>query len=161
MKSTYRVLAYLISIEVVVQAAAIAFAMFGLSKWIEDGNTLDKAAMESDSTSFTGVVGFMIHGINGQVLIPLLAIVLLLVAFFAKVPGGVMWAGIVLALVVVQVLLGVFAEDMPGLGALHGINALILFAVSAAAGQRVRTGAAAGRGHRSEPPHRKAETEPV
>src|SRR4051812_29570215 len=37
MKGAYRVFGYLIAAEVVIQAAAIALAVFGLSKWIEDG----------------------------------------------------------------------------------------------------------------------------
>ncbi len=58
MRSAYRVLAYIIAIEVVVQAAAIAYALAGLSKWVSDGGTLDKASMESEDTTFPGVVGF-------------------------------------------------------------------------------------------------------
>jgi hypothetical protein len=138
MRSVYRVLAYVIAALVVVQAAAIAFAVFGLTKWVDDGGTLNKAAMESDDTEFTGVVGFMIHGMNGMMLIPLVALVLLIVSFFAKVPGGVKWAGFVLLSVVVQVLLGMFAHDAPALGALHGLNALILFGLAVTAGMRVR-----------------------
>ena len=55
MRATYRVLAYLLALEVVVQAAAIAWAVFGLSTWIEDGGVLDKAGMESEGTAFDGV----------------------------------------------------------------------------------------------------------
>ena len=44
--------------------------------------------MESESAGFTGVVGFMIHGLNGQFLVPLIGLLLLLVSFFAKVPCG-------------------------------------------------------------------------
>ena len=43
MRATYRVLAYLLALEVVVQAAAIAWAVFGLTAWIEGGGVLDKA----------------------------------------------------------------------------------------------------------------------
>ncbi|HEX6517282.1 MAG TPA: hypothetical protein VF049_17085 [Nocardioidaceae bacterium] len=140
MRTTYRVLAYLVALEVAVQAAAIAFAVFGLGKWIEDGGTLDKATMESEDSAVTGAVGFMVHGINGQLLIPLLAILLLLVSFFAKVPGGVKWAGFVLLAVVVQVLLGMFAHGAPSLGMLHGLNALVLFGVALRAGMLARSG---------------------
>ena len=75
MRVAYRVLAYLLALEVVVQAAAIAWAVFGLSTWIEDGGVLDKAGMESDSTVFDGVLGFAIHGINGQMIVPAIALV--------------------------------------------------------------------------------------
>jgi len=137
MRSSYRVLAYIIAAEVVVQAAAIAFAVFGFFKWIDDGNTFDKAVMNDENASFTGLVGFVIHGMNGTMVIPLLALVLLVISFFAKVPGGAKWAGGILALVVVQVLLGMFAHVAPLLGPLHGINALALFAVAVMAGRRV------------------------
>ena len=138
MKSAYRWLAMIIAVEVAVQAAAIAFAAFGLFQWVEDGGVLNKQVIESDqSAGFSGEVGFMIHGINGQMIIPLLAIILLVVSFFAKVPGGVKWAGYVLLAVVVQVLLGMFAHGAPWLGSLHGLNALILFAVAVVASRRV------------------------
>lgn len=64
----------------------IAWAVFGLSKWIEDGNTLTKAKMEGNTFSFTEERGFMIHGINGQLLIPLVGLILLIISFFATVP---------------------------------------------------------------------------
>lgn len=39
----YRFFAYFIAVEVVIQAAAIVFAVFGESKFIDDGGTVDKA----------------------------------------------------------------------------------------------------------------------
>jgi hypothetical protein len=136
MKSVYRVLAYLVALEVVVQAAAIAFAMFGLVTWIGEGGVLDLATIESGTTSFTGVSGFMIHFMNGQMLVPLIALLLLISSFFAKIPGGVLWAGVVLVAVVVQVLLGMFAHGAPVLGMLHGALAIVLFAVAVIAARR-------------------------
>jgi hypothetical protein len=130
MKSVYRALAYLIALEVVIQAAAIAYAVAGLGKWVSEGGVLDAAAMESETTEFTGVAGFMVHGINGQMIVPLLALLLLVVSFFAKIPGGVLWAGLVLLTVVVQVLLGIFGHGAPVLGLLHGAVALVLFVLA-------------------------------
>ncbi len=139
MRSAYRVLAFVIAGLVVVQAAAIAYAVFGLTKWVEDdGGVLDKAAIESRDTSFDGVLGFPIHAINGTMLIPLVALILLIVAFFAKVSGGVAQAATILLLVVVQVALGIFGQDIPGLGALHGLNALLLFGAATMAGVRAK-----------------------
>jgi hypothetical protein len=139
MRSVYRVFAYLIAAAVAIQAASIAFAVFGLVSWIEGGGTLDKAAIESDSTHFAGDAGFMWHGIGGTMVIPLLALLLLIFSFFAKVPGGVKWALYVLVAVIVQVGLGIFAHSVSGLGALHGIVALGLFAVAFMTGHRVRS----------------------
>ena len=94
MRSAYKFLAYAIDALILLQAAAMAWAVFGLANWIEDGNTLTKAKMEGDDAScFTEERGFMIHGINGQMLIPLIGLILLIISFFAKVPGGSKWAG--------------------------------------------------------------------
>jgi hypothetical protein len=142
MRTTYRVLAYLVALGVVVQAAAIAFAYFGLGKWIEDGGVLDKATIESQSAEFDGVLGFAVHGIAGQMVIPVIALLLLIVSFFARIPGGILWAGIVVVDTAVQVLLGMFGHGIAGIGLLHGLNALILFAVAAIAAQRATTAAA-------------------
>lgn len=130
MKSAYKVLAYLVAIEVVVQAMAMVYAIAGLGKWVDDGGVLDKAAMENEDLSFTGSVGFMIHGINGMMLIPLIALLLLISSFFARIPGGVKWAGLVLLLVVLQATLGIVGHAVPAVGALHGLNALLLFSTA-------------------------------
>ena len=149
MKTAYRVLAYLIALMVVVQAAAIAFAVAGLAIWVDEGGVFDKAAFEDDNLSFTGIAGFMVHGINGMMVIPLLALVLLIVSFFAKVPGGVKYAGIVLALVVIQVTLGIYGHETPYAGMLHGLNALILFSAALYTG-RVVSAETSDVGQRSE-----------
>lgn len=52
MKMAYRILAYLIALGVVLQASAIAFAFFGLGSWVEGGGVLDKAFIESSTSSF-------------------------------------------------------------------------------------------------------------
>jgi hypothetical protein len=143
MKGAYRVFGYLIAAEVVIQAAAIALAVFGLSKWIEDGGTLNKAVMEGDDAAIDGVIGFAIHGINGTMIIPILGLLFLLVSFFAKVPGGVKWALITFGLIVLQVLLGMFAHEVYALGVLHGINAFVVMGVAASAAKRASTVTAA------------------
>jgi hypothetical protein len=139
MKSVYRVLAYLVALEVVIQAAAIAFAIAGLGKWISEGGVLDAAAMESESTDFTGVAGFMVHGINGQMIVPLIALLLLISSFFARIPGGVLWAGLVAVTVAVQVLLGMLGHGTPVLGMLHGAVALVLFTLAVIAARKAES----------------------
>lgn len=91
--------------------------------------------------------------INGQMVIPALAVLLLVASFFAKLPGGVRWAGIVVGAVVVQVLLGLFAHGLPALGLLHGINALIVFSTAVVAARLSR----AERGERRAPVSERAE----
>lgn len=127
MRSVYRNLALAIDVLIIVQAAAIAWAVFGEGKYIDDGHNVNKALQDSDTIPFPEVAGFIVHGINGEVLIPLVAIALLIVSFFAKVPEGPKWAGMLLGGIVVQVLLGVLGAGLPFLGLLHGANALLLF----------------------------------
>lgn len=137
MRAAYRVLASLVAFLVVVQAAAIAWAMSGLSAWVTDGGTLDAAAMEEGGELlFPEVAGFIVHGINGTVMIPVVALALLVVSFFAHVPRGVAWAGGVIALVAVQVLLGIVLHGAPLAGLVHGANAFLLLGVAAQAARR-------------------------
>ena len=58
-------------------AAAIAYAIFGLGAWIQSGGVMDKAAMESEASAFTGDGGFPLHGINGEIVFPVLVLILL------------------------------------------------------------------------------------
>ena len=53
----------------------------------------------------------MLHGMNGMMVIPALALLLFISSFFAKVPRGVAFAGGVLALVVLQVTLGLMGHS--------------------------------------------------
>src|SRR5680860_434079 len=138
MRRTYRVLAYLIAILVMVQAAAIAFALSGLGKWVADGGVLDAAGIESGSLDFEGVVGFMIHGLNGTMVIPVVALALLIISFFTKIPGASKWAALVFLLVGIQIGLGLTAHAIPTLGAVHGVNALLLFSAAVYAARRSR-----------------------
>lgn len=134
MRSAYRVIAGLISLAVVVQAASIAYAMFAIAHEVENGTVIDKNYVEHSSGPEG--VGFAIHAIDGQMVIPLLAIVLLVVSFFAKVAGGVKWAAFVLLAVVVQVVLAFVSFGAPVVGFLHGLNALVVFGVAGFAARR-------------------------
>jgi Family of unknown function (DUF6220) len=128
MRTAYRVLAYLLAAEVVIQGAAIAYGIAGLGKWVDkDGGVLNKQVFDSDNPDFPGVGGFAIHGINGTMLIPLLTLALLVVSFFAKVPGGVRRAAILVGLVILQVVLGVALHDVPFVAWLHVLNAFGIF----------------------------------
>ncbi|MBA2694528.1 MAG: hypothetical protein H0U62_01440 [Actinobacteria bacterium] len=128
MKSVYRVLAYLIAAGVVLQMADIAYAWFGVLNEVDSGAVLDE--------NFEGNAGHALHGILGMTLIPLLGLVLLIVSFFAKVPGGVKWAAVVFGVIVLQVLLAFVSFGVPVIGLLHGVNALVLLGVAAMAAQK-------------------------
>ena len=136
MKKAFRILNYVIAAEVLIQAALIAWAVFGLAKYVDDGNTIDKDKMEGNDVPFDGVYGFIIHGLNGMALIPLLGLALLIVAFLAKVPGWARFAGILFVLILVQAyLLPALSEAVPFLGMLHGANALAILGMTIAGGR--------------------------
>jgi hypothetical protein len=138
MRRAYHVLAYLIAAEVVIQAMMIATGVAGLDHWIEhDHATVTKHVLDSNP-SFSGSWGFAVHAINGEMLIPLLALVLLIVSFFAGVAGGTRWALYILGLIVVQVVLGVSQGSVPYLGLLHGANALAIFAIAVITARRAK-----------------------
>ena len=128
MRAAYRVLAGLVAVGVLVQAMAIALAWFTVLKDVDGGLVFDK---NSDPN-----VGHMIHTIVGSGVIPLLAILLLIVSFFAKVEGGVRWALYVFGLVALQFGLAALSFGVAAVGALHGLNAFALLAVAAMASRR-------------------------
>jgi hypothetical protein len=131
MKATYRVLALLIALGVVVQAMSVALGWFMVLKDVDDGAVFDK------NSDFN--FGQVTHGMVGMMVIPVLAIVLLIVSFFAGIAGGVKWAAIIFGLVALQIALAFGGFGIPALGALHGLNALALLAVAGMAGRRAAT----------------------
>lgn len=116
----------------------MATAVAGLSHWIDGGAIVNKHVMDKHP-SFTGSFGFPTHAINGEMLIPLIAIALLVVSFFAKVPDGTRWALYVIGLIVLQVVLGVSQGNVPLLGLLHGANAFAILVVAVLAARRAKT----------------------
>ncbi|HEY1095519.1 MAG TPA: hypothetical protein VGE61_12530 [Glycomyces sp.] len=146
MRVVYRVLAYAIAVEVALQASFMAYAVFGLGKWIDGGGVLDSAVMEGDEPPFDEAVGFMLHGINGQMVIPVLALAFLIVSFFAKVPRGVLFAVLTLVWVAVQVTLGLSGHELPILGLFHGLVAFAVYGTAFMAGFRAKRPALATAG---------------
>jgi hypothetical protein len=138
-KQLYRVLAYLIAAGVILQAAAIAYAVFGMFAWVSTGGTIDKALIESDNPQIGGITGFNLHQLVGVTVLPLLALLFLISSFFARIPGGIKWALIVFAATLAQGLLGIAAHESSAVGWLHGAMALILFTLAAFSGVRVRS----------------------
>ncbi|MGI5239567.1 hypothetical protein [Dactylosporangium sp. CA-139066] len=130
MRSTYRVFAYLVAGGVVVQAASVAFAWFTVLQDIDAGGVFDKNAGANP--------GHYTHAIVGMGLIPLLAIIFLIVSFFARIPGGVTWAGITFGLTALQVGLAFAAFSAPVVGTLHGLNAFALLVVPVVAARHAK-----------------------
>ena len=133
MRTAYRVLAFAIAALVAVQAAAIGYAVFAQLSWIENGGTIDKASIESAP----GTSAYIFHALDGGVVL-LLALALLVISFFAKIPQGVRWAVIVLVCTIVQIALGTLSHMLSAIGAVHGAVALVLFGVAIMAAMRAR-----------------------
>jgi hypothetical protein len=137
-RTVYKLLAYIMAAEVVIQSMAMVFAVAGQGRWVMEGGVLDKAVVESREFVFPEVLGYAIHGINGTMVIPLIALALLICSFFTKLPGAVKWASLILLLVVVQITLGILGHSIPTMGALHGLNALLLFSAAIYTARRGR-----------------------
>ena len=124
MKATYRVLAYLVPVLVALQASFIALGVFGLGSWVSDGHDLTKNVLENGGS--TGDLGFMLHSIGAMVMI-VIALMLLIVSFLAKIEGGVRAAALVFIDVVLQWVLALISFSAWAVGLLHGLNAFLLF----------------------------------
>ena len=132
MTQTYRAIAGVIALGVLVQAAAVSFGWFDALAELDKGVVLDG--------NYEGNAGHMLHGIVGLYVMPLIGLILLIVSFLAakSVPGARAWAGIVFGLILVQVVLAIVAFSAPIIGALHGLNALLIFGAAARAGMLAR-----------------------
>lgn len=136
MKATYTWLARLIAIGVVLQAAFIAFGTFEIFNAANDGKVF------TEDTDYN--TGQALHSVVGMMIIPLFAVVLLILSFFAKIPGGARVAGIVVALVALQIVLGLVSFPVPAIGLLHGINAFAIAGVAGYAGRQAEEATATG-----------------
>ena len=139
MKQTYRVLAGLVAFGVLVQAGAVAFGWFDALSGLENGLVIDQ--------NYEGNAGLTVHGIVGFIVMPALGLIFLIISFLAakQVPSARKWGGIVFGLIVLQVLLAILAFAVaPVIGALHGLNALLLFAAAVRAAMLTREAHTAG-----------------
>ena len=132
MHMAYKVLAFLIVGLVAVQAAAHAWASSGLVKYLAQGGTIDFESTEAPPGP--EFLGLMIHGMNGMFVIPIVAIVLLIVALVTKSSRAIIWAGVVVGLVALQVTLGLLGHETTALAFLHGLNAIVLAGTALATG---------------------------
>ena len=130
MRQVYKVLANLVAVTVAVQVASIALAWFTVIHDADDG----KVFAGDDDYNY----GHLIHSI-GAIAIALFALLLLIVSFFAKVDAGVKWAGFVFLAVLLQWILAILSFGVPVVGALHGLNALVVAGLASAAARRVTT----------------------
>ena len=145
MKQTYRVIAGVIALGVLVQAAAVAFGWFDAISELDKGLVIDE--------NYEGNAGHMLHGIVGHVRDaaarpdPADRVLLRREGRAAAPASG---RGIVFGVIVLQVVLAFVAFSAPIVGALHGINALVILGAAARAGALTRdTRAAAPGGDRA------------
>lgn len=139
MTKAFRVLAFIVAGLVVVQASSMVWGIAGLYGYVNDGNSFTEELMEPGAEApFPEVAGFAIHGINGTMVIPVVALILLIVGLIAKFPGAKKYGAAVFGLVVLQVFLGIMGHEAAISGAVHGINAMILFGVAIMAGMRAK-----------------------
>ena len=137
MKQAYRTLNYLLSLEVLIQAAVIAWYAFGIYKYADDNGSISHDQLANGG--FNGHAGAVIHSVNGFMIIPFIALVLLVVSFFAKIPGGVRLAVITFVLVVVQAfVLPALSEKAPAVGMLHGAVALAILGLTIVSARKAR-----------------------
>jgi hypothetical protein len=141
MRTAYKVLAYLVAVEVAIQAMAVVWAVAGLTKWVDAGGVFDKSVMENEGMPFPEVAGIIVHGINGAFVIPAIALALVILSFFTKVRGAIKWAVIVFVLAVVQGQLGFLGHEFTAVAAIHGLNALALFGAALYTARRLRNAA--------------------
>lgn len=141
MRAVYRILAFVVAAEVAIQASLVVWGDAGLGRYIDQVGVVDKStfetAFEGGPAPFPEFVGLLFHGLNGTIVIPALALLLLVSSFFAKVPRGIVFALAVFGLVALQANLGFAGHAVPSLGALHGINALVLFSTAMWTGLRL------------------------
>ena len=117
MRTAYKVVAHIIAAAVVIQAALIAWSMFGLIPDLENGTIPAEPPLTA-----------MMHGMIGMYAAPVLVLALVVIALLAH--AGLKWALWLLLAVAVQITLAFLAFDAAWVGALHGLNAFTIIALA-------------------------------
>ncbi|MPV37627.1 hypothetical protein [Georgenia subflava] len=123
MRTLYRALALLTALGVAVQAAAIAWGVFTMISEVEGGAVIDSSYDPQANT------GLATHSM-GAMVVAALALLLLIVSFLNRFPGAKKWAAATFAAVVLQWVFGILAFSVPGVGILHGANALAILVLA-------------------------------
>lgn len=143
MRGAYKGIAHLIALGVLLQAAFVAAAWFQVINEVDGGTVIN--------ADYEGNAGHALHGIVGMMVMPLLGLIFFILSFFAKLPGGVKWAGLTFLAIVVQVVLAFVSFGVPAIGALHGINAFVVFGLALFAGRRVASATTVEHTHAGTP----------
>jgi hypothetical protein len=125
MRAVYRYATVVVFLAVLAQVGAAGYGAFYVSNKLDDqGDTLGHEGLDHGWNFHSGF-GYVVVGAT---------IVLLLIGLAAKLGRPRIMLPFALAVAgIVQVLLAWLGESVPGLGFLHPINALVIFAMSGAA----------------------------
>ena len=123
MNSAFRIWASIVSLAIIVQVGLAGYGAFHAVDEADDKGTIGKNAVSD---------GFNAHAALGYIIL-LAALILLVLAFVARRAGGpsrVKSSAVVLGLIVLQLPLAWLGAATPGLGILHGMNALAVAGVA-------------------------------
>jgi Family of unknown function (DUF6220) len=122
MRDAFKYLTSLLFLAVVVQVALAGYGAF---------NATSKADDNAAVAGKTITDGFDAHAVLGTVIVGI-TIVLVLVALAGRLGSPwVQWAGGLVLLGILQMLLSWLGEAVPALGFLHAVNALVIYAAVA------------------------------
>jgi hypothetical protein len=120
MTTVYRWWSWLVALAVVVQVGLAGYGAFYVANKVDEG-TVDEDKFED---------GFGAH-IGFGYLVVLTGLILLVIALIARPGRQRVWRVVILAgLLILQVLLAWFGFEVPAIGALHPVNALVIFGLS-------------------------------
>lgn len=131
MRTTFRVIGWVIAAAVAIQGAVMVFAIAGLFNYVDGGGVIDRS---SGLGSFPEAMGVSIHILLANYVFPVLGLAALVVALFIRRAPAI-WTGAgLLVLILLEWYLGVAGYTAPFAGFLHGVNALVIFALALLAG---------------------------
>lgn len=133
-RAIYKYWAALIFVGVIAQVGAAGYGAFTASHDLEDkGDVMTHHAFDN---------AWNAHGIIGTVVIAAM-IILLVLGLIGRIGRPAIWWPLALAVAgVIQMFLAGLGTSVPGLGFLHPINALFLFALSGLIAHRAWRGTA-------------------
>jgi hypothetical protein len=144
LRTIYRFWAAIVFVAVLVQVGAAGYGAFYTANRLDDkGSTLDHEGFEHGWDFHAGFGYIVVLGI----------LLLLVVGLIARLGRPRIWWPLALAVAgVLQVILAWIAIDTPGLGFLHPINALAIFALSGLIAHRTWSTAAPVTRRETPPP---------
>ena len=133
-RATFRYLTAVLFVAIVLQIALAAFGAF-------DAVHKSKHAPVAHKTIDNG---FGPHALFGYIIIIIMLVLLIVAAAGRLGPTSVRFAGGLLLAGIIQAILGSISENAPGVGVLHGINALVIFSLSGLLAHRTWTAERSG-----------------